>query len=177
MKTVPELVLIFAMMAWSVSVSAQGSAGHFHPKGKPPSEYTLSIFEEARQTLPFEDRQDFEEWERGYIAGREELQIMADTGNVAWDMERYQFLNYPDKITSVHPSLLRMSQLNMNFGLYEVIPGIYQVRGFDLAQLTFIRGKTGWIAFDPLTALETSRAAKELLDKHVEELPVVAVVY
>jgi alkyl sulfatase BDS1-like metallo-beta-lactamase superfamily hydrolase len=156
---------------------AETAAGHFHPKGKPPSEHTLAVFEEARNTLPFEDRQDFEEWESGFIAGREELQIMADAGNVAWDMDRYQFLNEPESIDSVHPSLLRISQLNNNFGLYEVIPGIYQVRGFDLAQITFIKGETGWIVFDPLTAAETSRAAKELVDEHLEVLPVVAVIY
>jgi alkyl sulfatase BDS1-like metallo-beta-lactamase superfamily hydrolase len=166
-----------AIIVACAPATSESDFQHFHPKGKPPSEYTLAIFDEAKKTLPFEDRRDFEEWERGYIAGREELQIMADAGNVAWDMERYQFLNEPEKINSVHPSLLRVSQLNMNYGLYEVIPGIYQVRGFDLAQLTFIRGKTGWIAFDPLTAVETARAAKELLDEHVEELPVVAVVY
>ena len=157
--------------------NSQSDFGHFHPKGKPPSEHTLTIFEEARQTLPFSDRQDFEEWERGFIARREDPKIMADAGNVAWDMERYEFLDEPDKINSVHPSLLRISELNNNFGLYEVIPGIYQVRGFDLANVTFVRGKTGWIVFDPLTALETSRAAKELLDEHVEVLPVVAVIY
>ena len=150
---------------------------HFHPKGKAPSEHTLKVFEEARQTLPFSDRLDFEEWERGFIARREDLKIMADAGNVAWDMERYLFLDEPEKINSVHPSLLRISQLNNNFGLYEVIPDIYQVRGFDLAQITFVKGETGWIVFDPLTALETSRAAKELLDEHVEVLPVVAVIY
>ena len=150
---------------------------HFHPKGKAPSEHTLKVFEEARKTLPFSDRKDFEEWERGFIARREDLQIMADAGNVAWDMERYLFLDEPEKINSVHPSLLRMSKLNNNFGVYEVIPGIYQVRGFDLAQITFIRGETGWIVFDPLTAFESSRAAKELLDEQVEELPIVAVVY
>ena len=150
---------------------------HFHPKGKAPSEHTLKIFEEARKTLPFSDRDDFDEWERGFIARREDLKIMADNGNVAWDMERYLFLDEPEKITSVHPSMLRISELNNNYGLYEVIPGIYQVRGFDLANVTFVRGKTGWIVFDPLTALETSRAAKELLDEHVEVLPVVAVIY
>ena len=83
--------------------------GHFHSKGKPPSEHTLKIFEEARQTLPFSDRQDFEEWERGFIARREDLKIMADAGNVAWDMERYLFLDEPEKINSVHPSMLRIS--------------------------------------------------------------------
>jgi alkyl sulfatase BDS1-like metallo-beta-lactamase superfamily hydrolase len=159
------------------SANGQEDFGHFHPKGKQPSEHTLKIFEEARQTLPFADRQDFEEWERGFIARREDPKIMADAGNVAWDMERYEFLDEPEKINSVHPSLLRISELNNNYGLYEVIPGIYQVRGFDLANVTFVRGKTGWIVFDPLTALETSRAAKELLDEHVEVLPVVAVIY
>ena len=108
--------------------------GHFHPKGKPPSEHTLKIFEEARQTLPFSDRRDFEEWERGFIARRDDLKIMADAGNVAWDMERYLFLDEPEKINSVHPSMLRISELNNNYGLYEVIPGIYQVRGFDLSK-------------------------------------------
>mgnify|MGYP001546810897 CR=1 FL=1 len=72
--------------------------------------------------------------------------------------------------------MLRISELNNNYGLYEVIPGVYQVRGFDLANLTFVRGETGWIVFDPLTALETARAAKELVDEHLEVLPVVAVV-
>jgi len=110
--------------------------GHFHPKGKAPSEYTQKVFEEARKTLPFSDRDDFDEWERGFIARREDLKIMADTGDVAWDMERYLFLDEPEKIASVHPSMLRMSELNNNYGLYEVIPGIYQVRGFDLANVT-----------------------------------------
>jgi alkyl sulfatase BDS1-like metallo-beta-lactamase superfamily hydrolase len=87
---------------------------HFHPKGKAPSEYTLEVFEEARKTLPFSDRDDFDEWERGFIARNEDLKIMADAGNVAWDMERYLFLDEPDKINSVHPSLLRISELNNN---------------------------------------------------------------
>jgi alkyl sulfatase BDS1-like metallo-beta-lactamase superfamily hydrolase len=159
------------------SSTATVAEDHFHPKGKRPSEHTLRLFEEARSTLPFSDRQDFEEKEKGFIARPESGIIMADAGNEAWNMERYEFLLNADEIDSVHPSMLRMSQLNMNFGLYEVIPGIYQVRGFDLANITFIRGKTGWIVFDPLTAAETARAAKKLVDEHLGEHPVVAVVY
>jgi len=158
------------------SVSADPNK-HFHPKGKPPSEHTKKIFEEARAGLPFSDKQDFEEYQRGFIARPKSGIIMADAGHEAWNKERYEFLLNGGDIDSIHPSMLRSEQLNMNFGLYEVIPGIYQVRGFDLANITFIKGKTGWIVFDPLTAAETSRAAKKLVDEHLGELPVVAVVY
>jgi alkyl sulfatase BDS1-like metallo-beta-lactamase superfamily hydrolase len=151
--------------------------GHFHPKGKPPSEHTKKILSEAREGLPFDDDRDFEEYSRGFIAAPDYRVIMADAGNVAWDMEKFDFVQEQDEFDSVHPSLLRQSKLNMNYGLYEVIPGIYQVRGFDLANITFIKGDTGWIVFDPLTASETARAAKELVDEHLGELPVVAVIY
>lgn len=79
-----------------------------------------------------------------------DLQIMADAGHVAWDMKRFQFLEEQKEFDSIHPSLVRQSVLNNNYGLYEVIPGIYQVRGFDLSDISFVRGKTGWIVFDPL---------------------------
>jgi alkyl sulfatase BDS1-like metallo-beta-lactamase superfamily hydrolase len=83
-----------------------------------------------------------------------------------------------DEFDSIHPSLLRIARLNNNYGLYEVIPGIYQVRGFDLSDITFVRGKTGWIVFDPLVSAETVRAAWKLFQEHVGEgLPVSAVIY
>ena len=103
---------------------------------------------------------------------------MADAGHVAWDMERFQFLDQQDEFDSIHPSLHRQSRLNNNYGLYEVIPGIYQVRGFDLSDITFVRGKTGWIVFDPLVSAEPVRAAWKLFQEHVGEgLPVSAVIY
>ena len=170
-------LLACAMLMPAGSVLADQAGKHFHPKGKMPSKHTLKIFDQARATLPFSDTQDFDEQKKGFIAAPKYKKIMADAGNVAWDMERYEFLNNPEKINSVHPSMLRISQLNMNYGLYEVIPGIYQVRGFDLANITFVKGKTGWIVFDPTTALETARAAKELVDEHLGVRPVVAVIY
>jgi alkyl sulfatase BDS1-like metallo-beta-lactamase superfamily hydrolase len=77
---------------------------------------------------------------------------------------------------SIHPSLQRQALLNMEYGLYEVTPGIYQVRGFDLANISFIKGKTGWIIIDPLTVKETARAALKFVNEVLGERPVVTVI-
>ena len=108
--------------------------GHFHPKGKAPSKFTLDVLRQAKAGLPFDDVRDLEEQKKGFIAPMKDLQIMADAGHVAWDMKRFQFLDEHDEFDSIHPSLLRQSKLNNNYGLYEVIPGIYQVRGLDLVR-------------------------------------------
>lgn len=152
--------------------------GHFHPKGKAPSKFTLEVLRTAKHELPFADRRDFEEQRKGFIAAIKDLKIQADAGHVAWDMERFQFLEKQAEFDSIHPSLLRQSVLNNNYGLYEVIPGIYQVRGFDLSDITFVRGKSGWIVIDPLVTAEVVRAAWRLFQEHVGDgLPVSAVIY
>ena len=153
-------------------------ATHFHPKGKAPSEHTKEALKRQSSALPFSDARDFEELKKGFIAPMPDLKIMADAGHVAWDMERFRFLDEDREFDSIHPSLLRQSRLNNNYGLYEVIPGIYQVRGVDLSDLTIIRGKTGWIVFDTLVSAEPVRAAWALFQKHVGQgLPVTAVIY
>ena len=151
---------------------------HFDPKGKPPSKHTIAIVEELRKTLNFADDRDFKESERGFIASPDFRKIKADAGHVAWDIESYDFLLTGEPFDMIHPSLQRQATLNMNYGLYEVIPGrVYQVRGFDLANITFVASDSGWVVFDPLTASETARAALELLHQHVEPRPVKGVVY
>jgi len=151
---------------------------HFHPKGKMPSDHTVALQDEQRENLPFDDRRDFLEAKRGFLAAPNYKQIMAEAGHVAWDMGSYEWLLQGKDFDSIHPSLQRQAILNMEYGLYEVLPGkIYQVRGFDLANITFIRGETGWIVFDPLTARETAAAALEFINQKVTDLPVVAVVY
>ena len=137
-------------------------AKHFDPLGKPPSTFTLEIRKGLQAQLPLADKRDFDEAKKGFIAEPPFMKIMADAGNVAWDMGSYQWLLQGKDFQSIHPSLQRQAILNMAYGLYEVVPGkIYQVRGFDLANISFIKGDTGWIVFDPLTAQETARAALE----------------
>jgi len=180
MNMIRTLAIFFTLLAATTGAAARAAegSGHFDPKGKPPSTYTQRILQDAGTTLPFSDRRDFEEQKRGFIAAADQLQIPADAGHVAWDMARFGFLNGSTGFDSVHPSLHRISTLNMNYGLYEVRPGIYQVRGFDLADISFIRGKTGWIVIDPLTTAETARAALALFQKHVGQgRPVTAVIY
>ena len=150
---------------------------HFHAHGKEPSTFTRAMQAEYRRRLPFEDDRDFEEARRGFIARPDYDRIMADAGNVAWDMGRYQFLLDDEDFDSIHPSLQRQAILNTAYGVYEVMEGIYQVRGFDLANLTFVRGATGWVVFDTGTAVETARAAHDLVRQHVEDLPVSAVIH
>jgi len=152
---------------------------HFHPLGKSPSEHTKNIQAKHRELLPFADTRDIDENTKGFIAAPEYRQIMNDKGGVAWDMGRFDFLLEEGKdFDSMHPSLQRQAILNMAYGLYEVLPEkIYQVRGYDLANITFIKGDTGWIVFDPLTAEETARAALQFINEQLGERPVVGVVY
>lgn len=157
---------------------AQAGTKHFHPKGKPASKYTIEKQEALRKSLPFQDKRDFEEQKKGFIAAPPYKQIKKDDGSVIWDMAVFQFLLEGKNFDSIHPSLQRQAILNMNYGLYEVIPDrIYQIRGFDLANITFIKGKTGWLIFDPLTTRETAKAALEFINEKLGARPVVAVVY
>ena len=78
-------------------------ATHFHPKGKAPSSFTLDVLKQSLANLPFSDARDFDELKRGFIAPMPDLKIMADAGHVAWDMERFQFLNEDRDFDSIHP--------------------------------------------------------------------------
>jgi len=151
---------------------------HFDPLGKPPSKFTIELRNGQKAELPFADKRDFDEAKRGFIAEPPYTKIMADAGHVAWDMGSYGWLLTGKDFESIHPSLQRQAVLNMAYGLYEVVPGrVYQVRGYDLANISFIKGDTGWIVFDPATAAETARAALEFINDKLGKRPVVGVVY
>jgi alkyl sulfatase BDS1-like metallo-beta-lactamase superfamily hydrolase len=162
----------------SSATPVAGAAGHFDKKGLDPSSFTVAKWEELKSTLPFEDKRDFDEAKKGFIAEPTYRKIMADAGTVAWNIGQYDFLLEEGKdFKSIHPSLQRQAILNMNYGLFEVIPGIYQVRGYDLANISFVKSKTGWIVFDPLTSKETAKAALDFINEKLGARPVVAVVY
>ena len=151
---------------------------HFHPKGQPASATTIKLWQKQQAILPFEDKRDFEEAKRGFIAAPTYKQIKRADGGIAWDMASYDWLLTGQDFKSINPSLQRQALLNMAYGLYEVVPGkIYQVRGFDLANITFIKGDKGWIVFDPLTSKETARAALDFVNEKLGARPVMAVVY
>ncbi len=169
------------LLAATLSLLLAGDSAaqaHHNELGKPASAFTAARQAELRSALPFADRRDFEEQRQGFIAAPEFGRITTEAGDVVWDMGRYGFLLAGDPLDSIHPSLQRQAVLNMNYGLYEVVPDrIYQVRGFDLANMTLVKGDVGWIVFDVLLVKETARAALEFVNSQLGARPVVAVVY
>jgi len=136
---------------------------------------------EMNSRLPVELSDDREEDElaiRGWIASDPALDIRDDKGKPVWDMKRYDFLATagpaPD---TVHPALWRHARRNSLHGLFKVTDGIYQVRGYDISNMTFIEGKTGIIVIDPLVSVESARAALNLFHRHFPKRPVTAVIY
>ncbi|MDT5165518.1 MAG: linear primary-alkylsulfatase [Mycobacterium sp.] len=126
--------------------------------------------------LRFDDTADFADADRGFIGALSPCVVKAADGRVVWDNDAYAFLA-GEAPPSVHPSLWRQCQLTAKQGLYEVVPGIYQVRGLDLSNISFVEGDTGLIVIDPLVSTEVAAAALQLYRTHRGERPVVAVIY
>lgn len=128
------------------------------------------------RTLPFSDTQDFDDATRGLVARREPGAVQADDGRTVWDGDTYAFLR-GDAPDTVNPSLWRQSRLVAEQGLFEVTDGIYQVRGLDLSNVTFIEGSTGVLVLDPLISTETAAAALALYREHRGDRPVTGIIY
>ena len=126
--------------------------------------------------LPFHDTQDFADAERGRIGGLDPAVVTAADGRVVWDNDAYSFLE-GEAPSCVNPSLWRQGTLVAMHGLYEVVEGIYQVRGLDLSNVTFVEGERGVIVIDPLISVETAAAALGLYREHRGDRPVTAVIY
>ncbi|MEZ8341196.1 alkyl/aryl-sulfatase [Vibrio cyclitrophicus] len=146
---------------------------------KDATKATISVNNQVKEDLPFSDKKDFENAQKGFIAKQDVVTIKNDKGDMVWDLEAYKKyirLDTPSPDT-VNPSLWRNAQLNMINGLFEVTDGIYQVRGYDLSNITFIKGDKGWIVFDPLISQETAKAALDFINKELGERPVTGVFY
>ncbi|MFT7127144.1 MAG: alkyl sulfatase BDS1-like metallo-beta-lactamase superfamily hydrolase [Arenicella sp.] len=142
-----------------------------------PSEHTVVSNIAVAESLPLADQQDFEDAKRGLIAQADSLKLVrADDGRTVWNMDAFGFLN-ANAPASVNPSLWRQAQLNSIHGLFKVADGIYQVRGYDLANLSIIEGDKGWILVDPLTSKETAKAAIDFARQHLGEKPITAVIF
>lgn len=144
--------------------------------GAQPTPHTAALQAKAASAPEFADRTDQDFASRGFLGTRADPVIRSAAGGVAWDLRAYDFLK-GEAPPTVHPALWRQSQLLARHGLFEVVDGVYQVRGFDLANVTFVRGRRGWIVIDPLGSAETAKAAYELVSEKLGARPISAVVY
>jgi len=150
--------------------SAPGNQGN-----SAPTSFTAALNNRLADDSFLLDPEDAEDARRGLIAEPQSLVITMSDGSVVWDRPTYDFITGPAP-ASVNPSLWRQAQLNNLTGLFEVTEGVYQIRGFDLANMTLIEGQRGWIVVDPLTTRETAAAALAFAFEHVEAKPVSAVI-
>src|SRR3569623_1337755 len=145
-----------------------------------PKDASASVVAQHAATLkalPISDTRDFDDAARGFLGSIENAKITSPQGRVVWSLEPYAFLGEGKAPPTVDPSLWRQSRLNMNHGLFEVVPGVYQVRGLDIANMTLIEGDTGVIVVDTLTSIEGARAALERYFRHRDVRPVAAVIF
>jgi alkyl sulfatase BDS1-like metallo-beta-lactamase superfamily hydrolase len=150
------------------------------PERKVASPSTAALQRSVLASIASAPPSDFERATRGRIAPGTPRQVTGRFGQVLWDLDAYAFLDDPDTIeppSTVNPSLWRQGRLNNIAGLFEVTSSIFQVRGMDISNVTFIAGETGWIVIDPLTSEETARAALTVVNERLGERPVRAVIY
>ena len=144
---------------------------------KPATDFTAKANAAVYDELDFDDKQEYEFATRGLIDAPETLELKDEDGTILWSQEAYAFLDdYEKAPDSVNPSLWENTKNNHAYGLFEVTDGIYQVRGYDMANLTVVKGDTGWIVFDTLMSVECSQAAMQLIEKNLGKFPVKAVI-
>jgi alkyl sulfatase BDS1-like metallo-beta-lactamase superfamily hydrolase len=153
------------------TVGAADARGHTAPTAA-TNEANRAVLEE----LDFGDRQDFEDASRGLIASDPDLRVVTSEGNPVWRPADYAFIE-GEAPGSVNPSLWRQAMLNNIHGLFRVTEGVYQLRGYDISNMTLIEGETGWIVIDPLTAMETAAAAMAFAREQLGDKPIVALIF
>lgn len=165
------------VLTGSLCSLAEGAGLGLTAEVKPATAFTAAVNAAVYDELDFDDQQEAEFAARGLIDAPEALEITDENGRVVWSQAAYAFLDeYDQAPDSVNPSLWQNTKNNHAYGLFEVCEDIYQVRGYDMANLTVVKGDTGWIVFDTLMSIECSRAAMELIEKNLGSYPVKAVI-
>jgi len=177
MKIINAPLWLLRTAAFTITIAASSSIaqGQVAPKGPEPA--TLKANAELAKTLPFANRQDFDDAMRGFVGTIPDALVPGTGPRPAWTMKPYDFLKQSEPADSVNPSLWRQAQLNAIHGLFKVTERVYQVRGFDIANMTIIEGDTSLIIIDVLLTTETARAALELYYQHRPKKPVGTVIY
>ena len=179
MKRKKVIALITAALTFTMTVCGSltaAAASELTAESKPATQYTIDANQEVYALLDFEDTAEFENATKGQIASPDTLDIYDENGKLVWSQTAYAFLDQ-DAPDTANPSLWRDTQLNHIYGLFEVTDGIYQVRGYDMSNITFIKGDTGWIVVDPLMSVECAQAALALVEENLGTFPVKAVIY
>jgi alkyl sulfatase BDS1-like metallo-beta-lactamase superfamily hydrolase len=164
------LLAIIAFGAGAVSPAAGQEAKPAEPAVSAANHAVLS-------QLPFANRDDYQDAARGFIGTIPDALVTGPGGNIVWSQRDYGFLDNDQAPDTVNPSLWRQAQLNHRHGLFKVVDGLYQIRGFDISNMTVIEGISGLIVIDPLLSVEPAKAALDLYIQHRPRRPVVAVIY
>ncbi len=168
--------LLTALILFSCAMAETGGLD-LNREVKPATAFTAQANAAVYDELDFSDKQEYAFATRGLIDAPETLELKDEDGRMIWSQDAFAFLNdYEKAPDSVNPSLWENTINNHVYGLFEVADGIYQVRGYDMANLTVVKGDTGWIVFDTLMSVECSQAAMQLIEKNLGHFPVKAVV-
>ncbi len=166
----PKRICMAALLAASFAAAAGPQ------EAKEASRFTAATNRAIAAKLNLGDRQDYDDARRGFVAALPDALIRDDKGNVVWDGKRFDFIR-GDAPASVNPNLWRQEQINNTAGLFKVAERIYQVRNYDISNMTLIEGATGWIVIDPLLTAEVAKATMALAETHLGKKLVLAVIY
>ncbi len=169
-------VMVFTLCSCNMNGDMVDELG-LNTQTKAATDYTVQINSALYSKLDFENTTEYGFATKGLIDAPESLEIKDENGKVVWSQKAYDFVDgYTKSPYTVNPSLWENTKNNHAYGLFEVCENIYQVRGYDMANLTLIKGNTGWIVFDPLMSAECSKAAFQLVEKKLGSFPVIAVI-
>lgn len=168
--------MAFRALATGAALASAMAAAGFAVAADPPTAYTVKAQAEVLKADPFQDRQDFDFASRGFLGARADPLIKGAAGQTVWDLSAFDFLK-GDAPATVNPSLWRQAELLAKNGLFRVTDRVYQVRGFDLANITFVKGDAGWIVIDTLTATETAKAAYDLVTAKLGQRSIEAIIF